>query len=151
MINNDMYSLCIDINNKLFRGKLHFASCQVWSIKVICKDFTWKYRAENLTTHLHLNYCLRANPLEFLSCSRQNCHYMFLVILIHKFLVPFQHWNILRGGVDFDANSDRNFKATLYERGSAILRINYRYFGIAEYWSRQCASKYDPFFPSLLI
>ena len=29
MINNDMYSLCIDINNKLFTGKLHFASCQV--------------------------------------------------------------------------------------------------------------------------
>ena len=29
MINNDMYSLCIDINNKLFPGKLHFASCQV--------------------------------------------------------------------------------------------------------------------------
>ena len=29
MINNDMYSLCIDINNKLFRDKLHFASCQV--------------------------------------------------------------------------------------------------------------------------
>ena len=25
MINNDMYSLCIDINNKLFPGKLHFA------------------------------------------------------------------------------------------------------------------------------
>ena len=76
MINNDMYSLCIDINNKLFPGKLHFASCQVWSIKVICKDFTWKYRAENLTTHPHLNYCLRANPLEYLSCSRQNCHYL---------------------------------------------------------------------------
>ena len=29
-----MYSLCIDINNKLCPGKLHFASCQVWSIKV---------------------------------------------------------------------------------------------------------------------
>ena len=29
MINNDMYSLCIDINNKLFTGKFHFASCQV--------------------------------------------------------------------------------------------------------------------------
>ena len=54
----------------------------------------------------------------------------FLVILIHKFLVPFQHWNILRGRVDFDANSDRNFKATLYERGSAILRINYCYFNV---------------------
>ena len=40
MINNDMYSLCIDLNNKVFTGKLHFASCQVSSIKVICKDFT---------------------------------------------------------------------------------------------------------------
>ena len=29
MINNNMYSLCIDINNKLFTGKLHFASCLV--------------------------------------------------------------------------------------------------------------------------
>ena len=43
MINNDTYSLCIDINNKLFPGELHFASCQEWSIKVICKDFTWIY------------------------------------------------------------------------------------------------------------
>ena len=43
MINNDTYSLCIDINNKLFLGKLHFASCREWSIKVICKDFTWIY------------------------------------------------------------------------------------------------------------
>ena len=43
MINNDTYSLCIDINNKLSHGKLHFASCQEWSIKVICKDFTWIY------------------------------------------------------------------------------------------------------------
>ena len=43
MISNDTYSLCIDINNKLFPGKLHFASCQEWSIKVICKDFTWIY------------------------------------------------------------------------------------------------------------
>ena len=33
MINKDMYSLCIDIHNKLFTGKLHFASGQVWSIK----------------------------------------------------------------------------------------------------------------------
>ena len=70
-----MYSLCIDINNKLFTGRPHFASCQVWSIKVICKDFTRIYRAENLNTHLHLNYCLRANLLEYLLCSRQNCHY----------------------------------------------------------------------------
>ena len=29
MINNNMYSLCNDINNKLFTGKLHFASCLV--------------------------------------------------------------------------------------------------------------------------
>ena len=92
MINKDMYSLCIDIHNKLFTGKLHFASCQVWSIKVICKDFTWIYRAENLTTHLHLNYCLRANPLEYVLCSRLIAIIWFLVILIHKFLVLFQHW-----------------------------------------------------------
>ena len=115
MINKDVYSLCIDIHNKLFTGKLHFASCQVWSIKVICKDFTWIYRAENLTTHLHLNYCLRANPLEYVLCSRLIAIIWFLVILIHKFLVLFQHWNILRGGVDFHAKSDRNIKATLYE------------------------------------
>ena len=138
MINNDMYTLWIDINNKVFTGKLHFASCQVWSIKVICKDFTWKYRAENLTTHLHLNYCLRANPLEFLSCSRQNCHYMFpcnshsQVSCTVPTLKHSSRWSI-----DFDANSDRKFKAILYERGSAILWINYRYFNVSSSWNKK--------------
>ena len=48
MINNDMYSLCIDINNKLFPGKLHFASCQVCNLQRFHMN-----PAENLTTHLH--------------------------------------------------------------------------------------------------
>ena len=116
MINKDMYSLCIDIHNKLFTGKLHFASCQVWSIKVICKDFTWIYRAENLTTHLHLNYCLRANPLEYVLCSRLIAIIWFLVILIHKFLVLFQHWTFFEvESISMHAKNDRNIKATLYE------------------------------------
>ena len=128
-----MYSLCIDINNKLFTGKLHFASCQVWSIKVICKDFTWIYQAENLTIHLHLNYCLWADPLEYLSCGHQNCCYLVPCNSHSKVAC-----NILRGGVDFDANSDKNFKANLYERGSAILRINYRYFNVSSSNIQRC-------------
>ena len=34
-----MYSLCIDINNKLFTGNPYFASCQVWSINFNLQRF----------------------------------------------------------------------------------------------------------------
>ena len=77
MINNNMYSLCNDINSKLFTGKLHFASCLV-IIKVNLQGFHMNILSRESNYHLHLNHCLRANPLKYLLCSRQNCHYLIL-------------------------------------------------------------------------
>ena len=77
MIDNNMYSLCDDINNKLFTGRLYFASCLV-IIKVNLQRFDMNISTRESNYHLHLNHCLQANSLEYLSCSSQNCHYLIL-------------------------------------------------------------------------
>ena len=127
MITNNMYSLCIDKNNKLLTGKLYFASHLVIN-NVNFQRFSMNISSRESNYHLHLNHCLRANLLEYLSWSRQNCHYLIPCSSHSQFLCNVPTLNILRGGFEFDANSDRNFKATLYEKGSSVLRINYRHF-----------------------
>ena len=148
MINNDMYSLCIDINNKLFTGKPHFASCQVWSINFNLQRFHMNIssRKSNCSSSSELLSSSKSLRISFVQSSKLplfcSSLFSFTSFLYRSNTETFFEVE----SISMQTVTGISRPPALYARGSAILRISYRYFGIAEYWSRQCASKYDPFF-----